>query len=1083
MKRKKDSRGGQIAAAVVLTAVLLVALWLVKSRLNRLPDVWNGGYSVHLSEVMTDNTGCPNQEGVVCDWVEICNTSDSPFDLSGYFLSDEEGRGKYAFPAGTVVPARGYLVVWCDPAREEGDYAPFGLKKEGGETVVLMNSNRVAMDKALTVACRPGQSLVRSADGTLVPTDAPSPGYPNDQAGAAAWQEVLAERSGGTLVLSEIMSSNSLYPGPDGICCDWVEVYNPSDKPVALAGYRLSDRTEKTKYTFPSDVTLGGGEYLVIWCSTQARGSFAAPFALSSSGGETVVLTAPSGAAADSVELPSLEKNVSYALTPSGWIRSEQPTPGFANDPEGYALYRGSDRNLSAEVYITEIVSRNRGSLADEDGDLSDWIELTNLGRESVSLGGWYLSDSVDFPNKWTLPALELSPGERLVVFASGKNRTSGSTLHTSFALSEGESVVLSTPTGIPLRTVTAAELPEGCSLAMGDDGQFYTDRYPTPGQPNTDAGYEAVCTAQERSSLLLIWEVCVDGTDSDWVELKNTSASDIDLGDYYLTDNLEKAEKHQPLSGILGPGALTVIPCESFGLSQQSDSVYLCRASGALCDWAFLHDIPAGGSFGRKDGQNGMFYFVSATPGAENAKNWRMVARAPRADVAPGVYDDADSLVVTLSGSNIRYTTDGSTPTASSPVYTGPITVSQTAVIRAACFPEGQLAGEDLVLSYFLRENSSLPIVSLVTDNANLFGYQGIYSNHETAWEKNWEREATMSFFEEDGSFTIDCGIQIHGRTSRRVSEKRSLKVEFRGRYGGELNYDVFGDGAVTEFSSLLLRGSTEDTYTSYMRDELFADMAMDFTSVPAQNYRYVSLYINGQYWGIYAIREHHSKDYFAAHYAVDPDSVEVFNGEYRYPGAFSDLLTYAETHYLGDAAAWEYIQQHLDVDEMIDWLILEIWGGDFDVYENVRFYSSPEYEDGRVLYGLVDMDLTMMWHDTFAVGFERWPQLHAIIPRGLLSNPEFKDAFLTRLGYLLQNEMSDEAIQQRIDRLRALVEPESARDLQRWGKSGDLFVIQMANLRDFTDGRAKELVGAARGYFGLTQEQAEHYFGDLAK
>ncbi len=1082
MKRKKNSRGGQIAADVILTAVLVALLWLVKTRLDRHPDVWNGGYSVHISELMTDNAGCPNEEGVVCDWVELANTSGSDFDLGGFFLSDEEGKGKYAFPAGTRIPAGGYLVVWCDPAREEGDYAPFGLKKEGGETVVLMNANRVALDKAATVACRPGQSLVRSSDGSLVPADAPSPGYPNDESGAAAWQAVLAERSGGSLVLSEIMSSNSLYPGPEGICCDWVEVYNPSDKPVPLAGYRLSDRTEKAKYDFPSDASLGGGEYLVIWCSTQARGSFAAPFGLSSSGGETVVLTAPNGVAVDSTELPSLEKNVSWALTPGGWIRSEQPTPGYANDPEGYALYRGSDRNLSAEVYITEIVSRNRGSLADEDGDLSDWIELANLGKESVALGGWYLSDSPDLPDKWTFPARDLAPGERLVIFASGKNRTSGA-LHASFSLSEGESVILSTPTGVSLRSADIRDLPEGCSLALGEDGQYRTEWYPTPGRPNTDADYEALCAGEERSSLLLIWEVCVDGADRDWVELKNVSASDIDLGDYCLTDNPDKSEKLQPLSGILGPGAFTVIPCEKFGLSQSADTVYLCRSGGALCDWAFLHDIPSGGSYGRKAGQNGYFYFVSATPGAENAKSWRMVARAPQADTAPGVYDEADSLTVTLSGSNIRYTTDGSTPTASSPVYTGPITVTETAVIRAACFPEGQLPGKDLVLSYFLRENSSLPIASLVTDSVNLFGPQGIYSNHENAWAQDWEREASLSLFEEDGSFTVDCGIQIHGRTSRRVSEKRSLKVKFRGRYDGDLNYDVFGDGKVTEFSSLLLRGSTEDTYTSYMRDELFADMAMDFTDVPAQNYRYVSLYINGQYWGIYSIREHHSEDYFASHYGVDPDTVQVFNGEYRYPGTFSDLLTYAENHYLGDPAAWEYIRQHLDVNEMIDWLILEIWGGDFDVYENVRFYSSPEYEDNRVLYGLVDMDLTMMWHDTFAVGFERWPQLHAVIPRGLLSNAEFKDAFLTRLGYLLQNEMSDAAIQQRIDSLRAIVEPESSRDLQRWSKSGDLFVIQMANLRDFTDGRARELVGAARGYFALNQEQAEHYFGELAK
>jgi len=1081
MNRKKTSPGVAVAAAA-LTLLAVAALWLTVNRLRRQPPVWAGGYSVYISEVMTDNAGCPNHEGAVCDWVEIRNVSDRPFDLGGYFLSDEAGKAKYAFPAGAAVPANGYLVVWCDPAREEGDYAPFGLKKEGGESVVLMNANRVALDTALTVPCRAGQSLIRADDGSLVPTDAPSPGYSNDEAGAAAWQAVLAERSGGSLILSEIMSSNSLFPGPEGICCDWVEVYNPSDKPVALAGYKLSDRTEKSKYDFPADKTLGGGEYMVIWCSTQARGELAAPFALASTGGETVVLTAPNGVTADSVTLPALEKNTSYALTGGGWICSEQPTPGYANDPEGYALYRGADKNLAAELYISEVMVQNRGSLADADGDLSDWIELVNQGREAVDLGGWYLSDSEDLPNKWTFPARTLAPGERLLVFASGKNRTSGQ-LHTSFALSPGETVILSTPTGIPLRTVPTQDVPEGFSLVLGEDGAFYPDAYATPGQPNTDEGYAALAAADSRSSLLLIWEAVVSGADYDWVELKNVSASDIDLGEYYLTDNLNRPEKFQPLSGILGPGAFTVVPCENFGLSRDTDSLYLCRSSGALCDWAFLHDVPEGGSFGRKEGETGYFYFVSPTPGGENAKSWRMVARSPRADTAPGVYDEADSLTVTLTGSDIRYTTDGSAPTAASTAYTGPITLTGTTVIRAACFPKDQLPGEDLVLSYFLRENSTLPIVSLVTDSANLFGYQGIYSNHETAWAQNWEREASLSFFEDDGSFTIDCGIQIHGRTSRRVSEKRSFKLKFRGRYDGALNYDLFGDGAVTEFSSLLLRGSVEDTYTSYMRDELFASMAMDFTRVPAQNYRYVSLYINGQYWGIYALREHHSEDYFAAHYGVDPDSVEVFNGEYRYPGAFSDLLTYAETHYLNDPAAWAYIQEHLDVEEMIDWLILECWSGDLDVYENVRFYSSPEYDDGRILYGLVDMDLGMMNHQTYSVGFECWPQLHAVIPRALLSNAEFKDMFLTRLGRLLQNEMSDAAVQQRIDGLRAMVESETDRDLARWNQRTDLFIIQMANLRDFTDGRAMEMVNGARAYFGLTQEQAEHYFGALAQ
>ena len=242
---------GTVILALVAAAVLLGVRALEKSR----RPAWDGGYSVRISEVMTDNLSCPDEHGLLRDWVEIENTSARDFDLGGYFLSDETGRGKYRFPAGTTVPARSYLLVWCDPMAE-GDYAPFGLKKEGGESVCLLNPNRVVMDQAETVACASGQSLIRGADGALIPTDAPTPGYPNDENGARAWQAAVESRSVGTLELSEIMSSNTLYAAPDGGYYDWIEVRNPTDRAVALAGYKLSDREEKTKFTFPADMLI-----------------------------------------------------------------------------------------------------------------------------------------------------------------------------------------------------------------------------------------------------------------------------------------------------------------------------------------------------------------------------------------------------------------------------------------------------------------------------------------------------------------------------------------------------------------------------------------------------------------------------------------------------------------------------------------------------------------------------------------------------------------------------------------------------------------------------------------------------------
>ena len=742
----------------------------------------------------------------------------------------------------------------------------------------------------------------------------------------------------------------------------------------------------------------------------------------------------------------------------------------------------------SSDICISEVMVKNKGTVADADGEFSDWIELHNYGTEEIRLKGWYLSDKEDALYEWTLPDVTIAPDGYLLVFASGKD-LNGPELHASFSLSDGETVTLSTPRQEVRSAVTVSGLEEGCALARDGEGNWAATAFATPGYANTAEGYEAFQTAQERSSPLLIWEVVVYAEKaSDWVEIKNVSDQTMDLSGYYITDNLKKGEKYQPLSGTLAPGAVTAVDCTAFSLSAYADSLYLCGSDAAVCDWVYLHDVPTGGSCGRTTGSNGFYYFTAATRGAENGTAWRIVAAKPVPDVPEGVYDDAESLTVSLRGENVRYTTDGSTPTRDSAPYTGPITVSATTVIRAASFPEGQLPSGTATLSYFLRENSSLPIVSLVSDRDNLFGPKGVYSTNnlnyanENAYINKWERPASVAFFEDGGGFNIDCGIQIHGRTSRTQSARRSLKLEFKGRYGGELHYDVFGDGRVLSFSSLLLRGSLQDASSAYMADTLFAGMAIDFTPVPAQNYRYMSLFINGEYWGIYAIREHHSGNYFASHYNVKADTVECFNGEYRYRGTFDDLLRYVENNGLNGQAGWDYICQHVDMDVLIDWTILECWGGDIDVCENVRFYSSPEYKDNRVLYGLVDMDLCFNNHQTYAVGFEAWPQFHAIIPRALRYNESFRAAFLSRLGYLMQNDMSDAAILARIEAIRAQVEPEVARDQARWGYADNFFTSNLTRLINFTDGRAAEMISSARGYFGMTQAEAEQYFGSLA-
>ena len=117
---------------------------------------------------------------------------------------------------------------------------------------------------------------------------------------------------------------------------------------------------------------------------------------------------------------------------------------------------------LSAEPVINEFLASNNGEIQDEDGDFSDFIELTNRGDQAVNLAGWYLTDDASDLNKWQFPSINLAPGQYLVVFASNKDRSvAGSQLHTNFALAaEGEYLALVQPDGDTVVSAFAPEFP-----------------------------------------------------------------------------------------------------------------------------------------------------------------------------------------------------------------------------------------------------------------------------------------------------------------------------------------------------------------------------------------------------------------------------------------------------------------------------------------------------------------------------------------------------------------------------------------------------------------------------------------------
>jgi hypothetical protein len=144
-----------------------------------------------------------------------------------------------------------------------------------------------------------------------------------------------------------------------------------------------------------------------------------------------------------------------------------------------------------ATVSINEIMASNNTIIADEDEEYADWIELYNYGQEAVNLEGWGLTDNYENPFKWVFPDVTIMPGMYLLVWASGKDRSTHP-LHTNFSISSGsEPIILTTKNGILVDQVPETQLPGDVSYGRYPNvtGDFHYFYQPTPNAANTSKG------------------------------------------------------------------------------------------------------------------------------------------------------------------------------------------------------------------------------------------------------------------------------------------------------------------------------------------------------------------------------------------------------------------------------------------------------------------------------------------------------------------------------------------------------------------------------------------------------------------
>ena len=549
----------------------------------------------------------------------------------------------------------------------------------------------------------------------------------------------------------------------------------------------------------------------------------------------------------------------------------------------------------------------------------------------------------------------------------------------------------------------------------------------------------------------------------SDWIELHNPTDTPISLAGYTLTDDPIAPTKGPLPAATLAPGDFLVVWASgrdqvtaagwhtSFRLSRGGEYVGLFGPDGQVVDEVMFGAQVADVSLGRLAGSDQWVAFPNPTPGAANTTRPRAVPGTPQVVVTldRGLFTGLVTvrLAAPVSGSVVYYTLDGSDPMVGGHEYTAPLAVEETTVLRAVALRDGVPVSADITAMYLVGESVSLPVLSLVTDPAHLWDEAtGIYVNPEERG-REWERPVAVEWLSPEGEsvFSVGAGLRIHGNVSRR-SAKQSFRLYFRREYGPrELAYPLFGMQPGQTHDRLVLRAGFDDSWLRYgpevlyVRDQLVRDLHGAMGQVAAQG-RWVALYLNGVYWGLYNLTERIDESFLSTYFGHDgwdlaSGDTEGGADEHVAWNEFVDWLTGAD---LRDDTQYVQALQQLDIENFTSFIILRLWAGDTD-------WGISNWYAARMRAGPDAQWRLFVWDAEASLGLHGLPAIQSVIASGasgslipilasLLANPQYQTYFIAQVERHLAEALATESVRDRLTVLAAELRPAMAAEAARW-------------------------------------------------
>lgn len=611
-------------------------------------------------------------------------------------------------------------------------------------------------------------------------------------------------------------------------------------------------------------------------------------------------------------------------------------------------------------------------------------------------------------------------------------------------------------------------------------------------------------------------------GDSEDWFEIYNNSAANVDLNNYYLSDKANNLTKWQFSSSVvIPPNDHLVVYCSgrneitgnnvhtSFKLHQTKGNewVILTAPDGVtVVDSVFIRPCLTNMSRGRTtDGEANWSVFVDPTPDAINVNDFDDYSYTPTFDPQPGIYPAAINVTIPATpGSTIYYTTDGSVPDDSDNVYTGPIAINNTTVLKAVSFSDEQQILPSFMEygTYFIGVSHNMKILSVSGRESDNMGDPELYEL--IAGGNQVEPKGTFEIYNSDGSLFDKARGEFneHGNDSWAYAQ-RGFDYITRDQFG--YNYaikgDVFNDVDRDRFQRFIVKCAANDNYPfsygssgAHIRDAYVqslsqvADLRLD-----ERSYEPCIMYLNGEYWGVYELREKADDLDYTDHY-YDQDSVEYLK---TWGGTWADVLTtdqnpgdvfaswdqtrnYITTNDMSVQANYDYAKSIFNTGSLIDYYILNTYtvnadwlnwntawwhglneDGDKKKWRYVLWDMDNTFDHGANYTGLPSTDSDADPCDAESFG-NIGGQGHIPIWNAFLESEEFFDDYINRWSNLSNSYLSCDFMIQHLDSLIDNIEPEMQAQIDMWGGTYEEWAENVQYMRDFMSERCSVLNAA---------------------